>query len=190
MKKINRLLFFVVLPLFLSACGAKPLMSKPLPPFSFTDQDGQAFGTDELTDTIWIADFIFTQCDTVCLPMMSETAALQQHFKEQDLQVEFVSFTVDPTVDSPEELKDYIGQYTNDESNWHLLTGYSQKEIEAFARDKFKTIIIKPESSHQVLHGTNFYLINQQGIVVNEYNYAKSSYMDDLLKDIKKINNS
>lgn len=158
--------------------------------FSFTDQDGQAFGTDELTDTIWIADFIFTQCDTVCLPMMSETAALQQQFKEEGLPVEFVSFTVDPTVDSPKILKDYIGQYTDDESNWHMLTGYSQKEIEAFARDKFKTIIIKPESSYQVLHGTSFYLVNQQGIVVNEYNYANSAYMDELIKDIKKISNS
>ena len=158
--------------------------------FSFTDQDGQAFGTDELTDTIWIADFIFTQCDTVCLPMMSETAALQQQFKEEGLPVEFVSFTVDPTVDSPKILKDYIGQYTDDESNWHMLTGYSQKEIEAFARDTFKTIIIKPESSYQVLHGTSFYLVNQQGIVVNEYNYANSAYMDELIKDIKKISNS
>ncbi len=123
MKKINGLLFSIAFMLLLSACGAKPLMSKPMSPFSFTNQDGQAFGTDELTGTIWIADFIFTECLTVCLPMMSETAALQQQFKEQGLQVEFVSFTVDPTVDSPEVLKDYIGQYTNDESNWHMLTG-------------------------------------------------------------------
>ena len=165
-------------------------MSKPVSPFSFTDQDGQAFGTDELAGKIWIADFIFTECQTVCLPMMSEAAALQQLFKEQGVQAEFVTFTVDPTVDSPEVLKDYIAQYTDDESNWHMLTGYSQKEIEEFAMDTFKTIIIKPEASHQVLHGTSFYLVNQQGNILKEYNHANSSYMDDLIKDIKKISNS
>jgi len=187
MKKINSLLLSIVFMLLLSACGAKPLVGKPMSTFSFTDQDGQTFGTDELADKIWIADFIFTECQTVCLPMMSEAAALQQLFKEQDLQVEFVTFTVDPTVDSPEVLKDYIGRYTDDESNWHMLTGYSQKEIEEFAMDAFKTIIIKPESSHQVLHGTSFYLVNQQGNVMKEYNYANSSYAEDLLKDIKRI---
>ncbi len=187
MKKIYGLLFSTIFMLLLSACGAKPLMSKPISSFSFIDQDGQAFGTDELTDKIWIADFIFTKCQTVCLPMMSETATLQQQFKEQGLQVEFVSFTVDPTVDSPEVLKDYISQYTEDESNWHMLTGYSQNEIEEFAMDTFKTIIIKPKSSHQVLHGTSFYLLNKQGIVVKEYNYANSAYAEELVKDIKKI---
>ncbi|WP_318614062.1 SCO family protein [Sporosarcina sp. YIM B06819] len=187
MKKINGLLFVIVFTLLLSACGTKPITSQPMSSFSFTDQDGQAFGTNELTGTIWIADFIFTQCDTVCLPMMSETAALQQLFKEQGLQVKFVSFTVDPTVDTPEILKEYISQYTDEESNWHMLTGYYQNEIEAFARDKFKTIIIKPKTSHQVLHGTSFYLVNQQGIVVKEYNYANSSYAEELMKDIKKM---
>lgn len=155
--------------------------------FSFTDQDGQTFGTDELSGKIWIADFIFTECQTVCLPMMFEAAELQQQFKEQDLEVEFVSFTVDPLVDSPEVLKDYIRQYSDDESNWHMLTGYSQQEIEKFAMDEFKTIIIKPESSNQVLHGTNFYLIDQQGVLIKEYNYVNTSYAKELMKDIKKI---
>ncbi|MFJ7934684.1 SCO family protein [Sporosarcina sp. NPDC096371] len=185
MRKITGLLFFVALTLLLSACSNKSLAGKPLTSFSFTDQNGQAFGTDELINTVWVANFVFTQCDTVCLPMMSETAAIQQQLKEQGLHAEFVSFSVDPAVDSPEVIKEYIGQYTDDESNWHMLTGYSQKEIETFARDTFKTIVIKPESSQQVLHGTNFYLVDQQGKIINEYNYIDSSYAEELIKDIE-----
>ena len=92
-------------------------------------------------------------------------ADLQKKFKEEGIQVEFVSFTVDPTVDSPEVLKEYIHQFTDDETNWHILTGYTQEEIEVFAREQFQTIVQKPSSSNQVIHGTNFYLINQQGIL-------------------------
>ncbi len=187
MKKLYCILFVFVFVFLLSACDSKPSNEKKVKPFSFTDQNGHPFGTDELTGTVWIADFIFTRCDTVCLPMSTEMATLQQQFKEQDLQVEFVSFTVDPTVDTPEVTKEYIRQYTEDETNWHMLTGYTQKEIEAFARDKFQTIIIKPESSNQVLHGTNFYLIDQQGFIIKEYNYVDSSYVKELVKDIKKI---
>ncbi|WP_203247183.1 SCO family protein [Sporosarcina beigongshangi] len=187
MKKINGLLFSIVFLLLLSACGAKPLMSKPVSAFSFTDQDGQAFGTEELAGKVWIADFIFTECQTVCLPMMFEAATLQKQFEEQGLQVEFVTFTVDPLVDSPEVLKEYISQYSDDESNWHMLTGYSQKDIEEFAMNEFKTIILKPETSNQVLHGTNFYLVDEQGVIIKEYNYVDSSYAEQLMKDIKKI---
>ena len=56
-----------------------------------------------------------------------------------------------------------------------------------FARDQFQTIVQKPSSSNQVIHGTNFYLIDQQGILINEYNYIDDSYVDEMMKDIKKI---
>lgn len=187
MKKKYCILLLLLLVVLLTACGSKPSNFTTTTPFSFTDQNGQPFGTDELTGTVWIADFIFTKCETVCLPMTSEMATLQQQFTEQDLQVEFVSFTVDPTIDSPDVLKEYIQQYTDDETNWHMLTGYSQLDIQAFARDKFQTIVLKPESSNQVLHGTNFYLIDQQGRIVKEYNYVNSSYAEELIRDIKKI---
>ena len=141
---------------------------------------------DDLTGTMWIADFIFTNCTTVCEPMTAEMAALQQKFKDEDIPVEFVSFTVDPTVDTPEILKSYVQNFTDDLSNWHLLTGYSQEEIETFARDHFQSIVQKPASSNQVLHGTNFYLIDEQGVLVNEYNYIDASYVDEMIRDAKK----
>ena len=185
MKKTNFILLLVLTLIFLSACGTNKEAEKKITPFSFTNQDGQPFGMNELTDSIWIADFIFTKCETVCQPMTAEMAFLQQKFDDEGIQVEFVSFTVDPSVDSPKVLKSYVEDFTADLSNWHLLTGYSQDEIEVFAREQFQTIVKKPSSANQVIHSTNFYLIDQQGALVNEYNYIDDTYVDDMIKDIQ-----
>lgn len=188
--KLTRIIqssFIAIFILILTACGAKQATGPLLGEFTFTDQNGADFGVTELAGNVWIADFIFTDCETVCPPMTAEMAALQKRFKEDGIAVEFVSFTVDPTVDDASTLKKYITRFTDDESNWHLLTGYSQEEIEKFAREKFQTIVLKPETSSQVIHGTSFYLIDRNGIKINEYNFVDPTYVDSLIKEIKKL---
>lgn len=180
---LSSLLFLTVL----SACSTTYQHGRQIESFSFTDQHGQPFGSDQLAGKVWIANFIFTNCETVCPPMTMEMAALQKKLAEEAIEVEFVSFTVDPQVDSPDVLQTYIRQFTDDVSNWHLLTGYTQDEIESFAREQFQTIIHKPDSSDQVIHGTNFYLINEQGLLVEEVNYVDPTYLDELLKSMKKL---
>ena len=187
MKKIRFALISFVSLIILAACSTKTQSGKQISSFTFKDQQNRPFGTDELTGKVWIADFIFTECETVCLPMSLEMAALQKKFKEQNIEVEFVSFTVDPEVDTAEVLQKYIRQFTDDESNWHILSDYSQNKIETFAREQFQTIIQKPESSTQVIHGTNFYLIDDQGMLVKEYNYVNRAYKEEIVNDIQKI---
>ena len=170
---------------FLSACSTTTPQGRDISSFSFIDQNGEAFGLNQLNDSIWIADFIFTNCESVCPPMTNEMATLQQEFREHHIDVQFVSFTVDPEVDTPEKLKEYANNYTNDQSNWHFLSGYSPEEITTFARDNFQTIIQKPETSDQVIHGTNFYLITKNGKLVSEFNYVDEDYVHDLLKTVK-----
>lgn len=118
--------------------------------------------------------------------MTVEMAQLQEKLHEEGIDMEFVSFTVDPLVDSPDVLKKYLQDFTEDDSNWHALTGYSQEAIETFAREQFQTMVQKPASSSQVIHGTNFYLIDKNGALVNEYNYISNSYVKEMIKDIKK----
>lgn len=181
--------FSVVLLLAVSLAGcSEPLERKQkVSSFQFTDQNGHPFGTEQLDGSIWIADFVFTNCNTVCPTMTIEMAELQQQLEKKSLDVELVSFSVDPELDTPDVLKKYIKQFTDDESNWHLLTGYSQEDIESFAREDFQSIVLKHDASSQVLHGTNFYLIDQEGYVINEYNFIEEAYMEDLLKDIEKL---
>ena len=186
--KIRYIIYAVAFLLVLSACsGETQPMGKEVAPFSFIDQNEEPFGTDNLKGTVWVASFVFTNCETVCPPMMYEIASLQKTFEEEGLQVELVSFSVDPEVDSPDDLQEYVQQFTNNESNWHMLTGYSQEKIESFAREQFQTIVQKPDTSNQVIHGTNFYLVDDQGYVLNEYNYMDESYIEEMAEDIKEI---
>lgn len=150
--------------------------------FSFTDQNNNSYGSENLKGKVWIADFLFTSCETVCTPMTANMSKLQKMVKEEKLDVEFVSFSVDPTIDTPVKLQAYINV---DESKWHLLTGYSQSEIEKFASSNFNTIAKKPEGSNQVIHATKFYLIDKNGIVMKDYSGLSDVPYENIIEDIK-----
>src|SRR5690606_10341973 len=99
--------------------------------------------------------------------------------------IEFVSFSVDPTVDTPEVLTEYGKQFEADFSNWHFLTGYSQKEIETFAMDHFKTIVKKPENNPDVIHQSYFYLVDQEGKIQQLYSGLEDIPFDQIISDMK-----
>ncbi|MCM3711290.1 SCO family protein [Sporosarcina luteola] len=186
--KTTRLLFMLVITVYLlSACGQPKQTGRQVTSFSFTDQNGNSFGTDQLAGKVWIADFIFTTCKSVCIPMSQKMSELQSTFKEQGIEVEFVTFTVDPETDTPQIMKEYIGQFSEDESNWHLLTGYSQEAIEKLALSQFQTIVQKPNESGQVIHGTNFFIIDQQGHIVNEYSYFEESFEEQMMSEVERL---
>ncbi|WJY27898.1 MULTISPECIES: SCO family protein [Sporosarcina] len=186
MNAVRTILLMTAVLLLSSGCSAGHGPERKISTFTFLDQQGNAFGMSQLKDTVWIADFVFTNCETVCPPMTSEMAALRREFTEEGLDVQFVSFTVDPEVDTPEKLMTYAEQYTDDQTNWHFLTGYSSREITEFAFENFQTIVQKPTTSDQVIHGTNFYLIAPGGKLVSEFNYVDEDYLHDLMKTVKK----
>lgn len=187
MNVIRYVLFIVAILLLFTACQNDESKEPPIAPFMFTNQHGEPFGTDELDGEIWIANFFFTNCSTVCPILTTEMAKLQQTFKEQDLDVTLVSFTVDPINDSVEVLQRYIAMNTDDNTNWFFLTGYTQDEIERFAREQFQTIVQKPKDSNQVIHGSNIYLIDQKGRIVKEFHYSDDAYVKEMIDLVKKI---
>lgn len=159
--------------------------------FSYTNQDSEDVGLKDLKGDIWIADFIFTSCETVCPPMTSNLTKIQKQLKEEGINdIRFVSFSVDPEVDTPEKLKEYIGNYETDTNNWDLLTGYDQKEISTLAEESFKVLIRDDPSSDQVIHGTSFYLVNREGKVVKNYSGVQDVPYEEIVSDIKLLKKS
>ncbi|MGG0669763.1 SCO family protein [Sporosarcina koreensis] len=187
MKTLKLQFLLVITISLLFACGEPKQAGRQVASFSFTDQNGEPFGTDQLLGKVWIANFVFTNCNSVCTPMSHKMADLQTAAKEQGLEVEFVTFTVDPDSDTPQVLKDYLGQFSDDESNWHLLTGYSQEAIEKLALNQFQTIVQMSGESGQVIHGTNFYVISQQGHIVDEFSYIEESFKDQILDKVERL---
>ncbi|MFB3160051.1 SCO family protein [Neobacillus sp. 179-J 1A1 HS] len=182
MVKICLSFFCVIL---LSSCqeGIKDPLNWKLGDFSARTEEEKEISLTDLKGKVWVADFIFTNCATVCPPMTANMTKLQGMLKEEGLEVEIVSFSVDPSVDTPAKLKEYVMKFNGDLTNWHLLTGYSQEFIEEYALKNFKTIVKKPETDNQVIHGTSFYLINQEGNVVKDYDGITVPY-DDMIRDI------
>lgn len=192
MKKLP-MLMILAMTLLVSACGSKEVPNAnnwETEEFSFIDQNGKDFSKSDLKGKVWVADFIFTNCTTVCLPMTANLSKLQQQLKDEGIKdVEFVSFSVDPDTDKPDVLKNYGTKMNADLSSWHFLTGYSQAEIEKFALDNFKTLVKKPENEDQVIHGTTFYLVDQEGTIIQDYSGTKDVPYEEIIKHIKILQN-
>jgi protein SCO1 len=187
--RIPLLLLFVLSLISLSACDS--LSNKkgdPVGNFTFTDQNGKDFGMKDLKGKVWVANFIFTSCTTICPQLTYQMSQIQKKAKSEGLKdVHFVSFSVDPEVDTPARMKNYASKFGADFSTWHLLTGYSQAKIEKFAPDKFKALVKKPENNTQVMHGTSFYLVNKNGEIIKNYSGGKNFQVEEIIKDLKSL---
>lgn len=181
----------LMLMLLLSACGKKEIegaVNWPVKDFSATTQDNKSFSLKDVKGKIWVADFVFTNCADVCPPMTSNMTKLQKMVKDEGHKnVEFVSFSVDPTVDTSEKLTNYAKQYGADFRNWTFLTGYDQAYIENYARDTFKTLVKKPQEGDQVIHQTYFYLVGPDGKIKKSYSGFKDVPFDEIIDDIKTL---
>jgi len=193
-KKMGIYISIVMFAFLLVGCGQvkgiPDSTSWEVGDFIFKNQNEETVSLDDLKGKVWVADFIFTNCNTVCLPMTANMSKLQMELKEQGIEgVELVSFSVDPTVDTPAVLKEYGDDYRADYSNWQFLTGYSQETIQQFAKESFHTTAVKPENEEQVIHGTSFFLVSSDGVVVKSYNGVSEFPLDELIKHIKILQN-
>lgn len=196
MKSSLRILFITIVScivLLVSACSESSPIKDPLnyqvEPFQFKNQDRENLSLKELQGEVWIANFIFTSCDTVCPPMTAHMKQIQNMIETEGLDTKMISFSVDPEVDTPEKIKEFTKPYEISFENWSFLTGYTQNEIENFALESFKTFVQKPETGDQVAHGTSFYLVDQDGVVMKSYSGVDDPPYDQILKDIKSLEN-
>ncbi|CAM4061068.1 SCO family protein [Lederbergia lenta] len=184
MKKLS-LFILLSIVLILSACSSEK-RGTPIEDFNYTNQDGEPFGLKDLEGKVWLADFVYTYCPKECPLMTLHMSQIQQDVIDAGLEdVQFVSFSIDPEIDSPEVLKAYGEGFDADFSTWHFLTGYSQEEIEDYAPKNFKTIVKKPRDDDTVIHGLDFYLMNKQGEIIGNYPAYEDVPFKQILKDIK-----
>lgn len=156
--------------------------------FTFKNQDNADVSLEDLKGKVWVADFIFTSCTTVCLPMTANMKKLQERLAEEGIEdVQLISFSVDPEIDKPDVLKEYGEKFDADFTNWHFLTGYSQDEIESFSLESFKVTVQKPKDNDQVIHSVSFSLVDQEGKVVQSYSGLDDIPMDDIIQHIKML---
>ena len=158
-------------------------MDRQLPDFSLTDQRGGAFSLADLRGNVWVADFIFTNCATICPPMTAEMTRLQDEFASES-SLRFVSFSVDPARDTPAALARYADSFGADASRWRFLTG-EKASIYQLAQDGFK--LAAGHQGSEILHSTRFVLVDRGGNVRGYYDSRSKANLRNLRRDIKTL---
>lgn len=204
----NRILFFLA---FLSACTAKenkpalPYYNTPdftplflhslqevaakvphtIPSFSFTDQQGKIISDKNVEGKIHVASFIFTKCGSICPVMIKNIKLLQNEFKNSS-NVELLSFSVTPWIDSVPQLKKYAGDNDITAPNWHLLTG-DKASIYLLARQGYfaEEDIGFTKDSTEFLHTEHIILADKTKRIRGIYNGTLQLEAEQLIKDIK-----
>ncbi|GAB3063262.1 SCO family protein [Virgibacillus ainsalahensis] len=186
MKILKVLFIFGVL--FLAACNDKidTNMSEPMADFEFETQDGEMLSLDDLEGEWWIANFMYTNCRTICPMTTANLADVQQKLKRDSLSPQIVSFSVDPAYDTPDVLKEYALGYGANLETWDFLTGYEFETIQHISENTFK-IALQKGSANQRSHGFSFYLINPDGQIVKKYDGMGSEELEMLVDDMKRV---
>jgi protein SCO1/2 len=151
--------------------------------FSFTNQNGKTITQKDYEGKIYVADFFFTTCPTICPIMQDNMVEIQNAFKNNP-KVMLLSHTVMPQIDSVPVLKKYALEKGVIDSKWNLVTG-DKKDIFYIARKSY--LAVKTDTAgelYDMVHTENFILVDEQRRVRGFYDGTKKEDIKRLIEDI------
>ncbi len=155
-----------------------------IPAFSFTDQDGKTVTEKDVAGKIYVTDFIFTRCGSICPTMTTNMKTLQEKYKNDD-EVLLLSHSVTPQMDSVPVLKRYAEAKGIISGKWHLLTG-NEDQIYALAKKQYFAgdTVGYYQTGNEFLHTENFILVDKHRRIRGVYNGTLALEMERLMDDI------
>ena len=151
--------------------------------FSFTNQNGKTITQKDYEGKIYVADFFFTTCQTICPIMTTNMTEVQKAFSKNP-KVMILSHTVTPEIDSVPVLKKYALKQNVDDSKWNMVTG-DKKDIYYIARKSYLAVKTgKPEEMYDMVHTENFVLVDTKRRVRGFYDGTKKEDVQRLIEDI------
>ena len=166
--------------------------------FSFINQESNIINSDSMLGNIYIADFFFTTCPTIC-PVMTKNMSYVQKKLNVYPNIKFLSHTVNPTTDTPERFLEYIKEMRQnnimiDLNNWDFVTG-EKDEIYEIAKSYFVNVSPDSLAPGGFLHSEYFVLVDKEGRVrsgidkagnvLGVYDGTNDAQMKDLVNDVK-----
>jgi protein SCO1 len=158
-----------------------------VPDFALTNAEGKAFGTADLHGKIYVADFFFTRCGSICPVMTSELTRVQEEFKDHP-DIMLVSYTVDPEYDSAAVLGQYAQAYKAQAGKWHFVTGAKKAIYDLalcgyyiLARDRNDT----DTTNDLFIHSDKVVLVDRQQRIRGYYSGTDRKDIDRLIIEIK-----
>ncbi|MBG6109210.1 protein SCO1/2 [Flavobacterium sp. CG_9.10] len=151
--------------------------------FSFVNQNGKTITQKDYEGKVYVADFFFTTCGSICPKMTTNLAEVQKAIINNP-KVMLLSHTVFPETDSIPVLKAYAIKNGVIDSKWNLVTG-DKKEIYTMARKSYLAVKLgKPEELYDMVHTENFVLVDTKRRVRGFYDGTKKEDMKRLIEDI------
>lgn len=151
--------------------------------FSFINQNGDTITQDNYKDKIYVADFFFTTCQTICPIMTDHMYQIQKELKN-DQDIMLLSHTVTPEIDTVAQLKRYAKQKGVNDSKWNLVTG-DKKEIYKLARQSYLAVkTTGTGDKYDMIHTENFMLIDKKRQIRGFYDGTDPKAIEQLLEDI------
>ncbi|MBG6186883.1 SCO family protein [Flavobacterium sp. CAN_S2] len=156
--------------------------------FSFINQNGKTITQKDYEGKIYVADFFFTTCGSICPKMTTNLSDIQKAFANNP-KVKLLSHTVFPETDSVPVLKAYAKKHNVDDNKWNLVTG-DKKEIYTMARKSYLAVKLgKPSELYDMVHTENFVLVDTKRRVRGFYDGTNKEDMKRLIEDITFLSN-
>ena len=156
--------------------------------FSFINQNGKTITQKDYEGKIYVADFFFTTCGSICPKMTSNLSEIQTAFANNP-KVKLLSHTVFPETDSVPVLKAYAIKHNVNDTKWNLVTG-DKKEIYTMARKSYLAVKLgKPSELYDMVHTENFVLVDTKKRVRGFYDGTKKEDIQRLIEDITFLSN-
>jgi protein SCO1/2 len=155
--------------------------------FAFVNQVGDTIRKEDMAGKIYVADFFFTTCPTICPVMKKEMLRVYEQFKGEP-NFRILSHSIDPSHDTQAVLKDYAEKLgVPDAATWNFLTGDQEKIFEIGQTSYLTTTMADDMEPGGFLHSGAFLLVDQQGRIRGVYDGTKTEQVDRLLADIPKL---
>ncbi|MDX1760331.1 MAG: SCO family protein [Arenibacter algicola] len=157
--------------------------------FALTNQNGKLVTQKDYENKIYIADFFFTTCPTIC-PIMTKNMAVIQDKILNDDDVMLLSHSVTPDIDSVPQLKKYAMEKGVKDSKWNLVTG-DKRQIYELARKSYMAVKTDGDAGpYDMIHTENFILVDKERRIRGFYDGTNTEEMEQLLRDLKILKSS
>ncbi|HVI43953.1 MAG TPA: SCO family protein [Chitinophaga sp.] len=157
-----------------------------IPPFSFTGQDGRLVTEKTFAGHIYVADFIFLSCPSICPKMTAEMKKVYDAFTKED-RVLFLSHTIDPERDTVPRLYAYAEAMHIDHQKWRFVTGDIDSIYKIAEKSYFSTATKDSAAPGGYIHGGGLLLVDTDRHIRGVYNGTNDKEAERLIADIKKL---
>ena len=151
--------------------------------FKLINQNGETITNNDYKDKIYIADFFFTRCQTICIAMAYNMGELQEYYKE-DNDIMFLSHSVTPVIDSVSVLREYADRKGVIDGKWNVTTG-PKKHIYELARKSYFAVLDEGNGDESdFIHTEQFVLVDKDRRIRGYYDGTEKEDMEKLKNDI------